>query len=53
MNKSQTLSWMIDLWMKSMPIMETKLGIFCILIVYNELLSWKTEDLDEKIFSKW
>ena len=31
----QVNSWMIKIWMESMAIMETKLGIFCILIFFG------------------
>ena len=28
---AQVLSWMIEIWMTSMSIIETKFGVFCIL----------------------
>ena len=31
--KTHISSWVIEFWMKSMPIIETKFGIFCILAV--------------------
>jgi hypothetical protein len=31
MNTSTNLSWMIEFWMKFMSLIETKLGVFCIL----------------------
>lgn len=34
---------MIETWMTSMPIMETKFCVFCILTICNEILSWVTK----------
>ena len=43
------MSWIIEIWMKPMPTIETKIGIMCILtIVYGNIVmgDW---NLDEKI----
>ena len=31
MNEFRVVSWMIEIWMKFMPVLETNFGIFCIL----------------------